>query len=333
MPRIRAIKPEFFANERIAQSSPVALAIVISERRQERAAEAVAITATAGGGSVGGLNCSMPSTLARALAFRRRGLSVIPVPRPRPGANSGAPGDGKVPAIPWREFQNRLPTEIELRYWFREDQNIAIVTGRLSGVVVIDADSPEALRWTTAHLPYTPWQTKTRRGYHLWYGHPGVPVRNRARLETRDGRLAVDLRGDGGYVIAPGSLHASGTRYTFAGDWTVTPDRLPRFWLGWLERPARSRPTPNTTRPAGNVADRARRYLANTPRPEIGAGSDMATLYAACRVVRGFGLTEADAVVLLWEWAGGRPGWTYGWIARKVRNARQYGTEPIGALR
>ena len=52
------------------------------------------------------------------------------------------------------------------------------------------------------------------------------------------------------------------------------------------------------------------RYLAAIPRPEIGAGSDVATLYAACRLVRGFALTRADAEALLWEWAGGRPGWT-----------------------
>jgi hypothetical protein len=81
------------------------------------------------------------------------------------------------------------------------------------------------------------------------------------------------------------------------------------------------------------VVDRARRYLASIPRPEIGAGSDAATLYAACRLVRGFGLTEGDAGALLWEWAGGRPGWTHAWITRKVAHASRYGTEPIGALR
>jgi hypothetical protein len=86
-------------------------------------------------------------------------------------------------------------------------------------------------------------------------------------------------------------------------------------------------------RPAGPVVDRARRYLAAIPRPEIGAGSDAATLYAAARVVRGFGLDASTAIDLLWEWAGGRDGWTRDWIARKVRNAAEYGTEPIGALR
>lgn len=87
------------------------------------------------------------------------------------------------------------------------------------------------------------------------------------------------------------------------------------------------------SRPTGNLFARARAYLVTIPRPEIGQGSDAATLYAACRLVRGFGLCAVDAESLLWEWAGGRPGWTCEWVARKVAHAERYGTEPIGALR
>jgi hypothetical protein len=81
------------------------------------------------------------------------------------------------------------------------------------------------------------------------------------------------------------------------------------------------------------MAIRANRYLAAIAPPEIGQGSDAAVLYAACRLVRGFGLAPSDAEMLLWEWAGGRPGWTREWIAEKVAHAEQYGTEPVGALR
>jgi hypothetical protein len=264
-----------------------------------------------------------------ALALLARGCSVIPVPRPGPG------GDGKIPAIPWREFQMRRPTEAELRHWFATPMNVAIVTGAVSGLVVIDADSPEGLRCCVRRLPYTPWQTKTARGYHLFYQHPGRRIPNRARLDTSAGRVAVDVRGDGGYVIAPGSLHATGVRYTFAGDWTQPRDRVPRFWPGWLERrqarPARLHRTASLT--TESLIERARRYLAAIPRPEIGQGSDAATLSAACRLVRGFDLTPTDAEMLLWEWAGGRAGWTRAWIAEKVAHAVRYGSEPIGALR
>jgi hypothetical protein len=74
-------------------------------------------------------------------------------------------------------------------------------------------------------------------------------------------------------------------------------------------------------------------YLAAIPPPDIGAGSDNATFYAACRLVRGFSLSASAAESLLWEWAGNRPGWTRDWIAQKVSNAETFGDEPIGALR
>ena len=273
--------------------------------------------------------------LEDALVLWRRGLSVIPVPRPRGGALPGPPGDGKVPSLAWREYQTRLPTEAEIHEWFSDEpMNLAVVTGAVSGVVVVDADSPAALRWATARLVYTPWQTKTGKGFHLWYRHPGVRVPNRARIETRDGRLAIDLRGDGGYVVVAPSVHASGVVYEEAGDWSQPRDRVPVFWPGWLERPLPTRAQRVVpTVAVSDLATRARAYLAAIPVPDIGHGSDTSTLYAACRLVRGFGLSAVEAEQLLWDWAGGRVGWTREWIARKVAHAERYGTEPIGALR
>lgn len=269
------------------------------------------------------------TSLLRALAYLKRGFSVIPVPRP------DATHDGKVPAIAWRDYQTRRPTEAELRAWFRTEQNIAILTGAISDLVAVDLDSREALRWWARHRPYTPWQTQTSRGFHVFYRHPGPRVPNRAKLQTRDGQMAIDVRGDGGFVIAPGSLHASGTTYREAGDWSVPRASVPRFWPGWIARPQAAAQAPHSrpaVRPSGDLSERARRYLAAVPQPEIGAGSDAATLYAACRLVRGFGLDSADAEALLWEWAGGRPGWTREWIAQKVKHAVRYGTESIGSL-
>ena len=277
----------------------------------------------------------MLTTLDHARRLHSLGLSVIPVPPPRPGALPNTPGDGKTPAIKWKEFQTRLPTEKEITAWFgAAHMNVAVITGAVSGVVVVDADDRPALRWATAHLQYTPWQTCTSRGFHLWYRYPDVPVPNRARIETRDGLLKLDVRGDGGYVIAPGSLHASGAAYTFAGDWTAPRTRVPFFWLGLLARkqPPMRKTTAVVFSPT-EVITRARAYLASIPPPTIGSGSDADTLYAACRLVRGFALSASEAETLLWEWAGGRPGWTRAWVAAKVQHAERYGTEPIGALR
>lgn len=274
-----------------------------------------------------------PHAVARRLSAL--GFSVIPVPVPHPGVPEGQPGDGKVPILAWRDYQSRRPTLDEIDTWFGHGpMNVAVVTGTISGVVVIDADSPDALRWCTSHLTYTPWQVQTARGFHLYYRHPDVLVRNRAGLATRDGRLHIDVRGDGGFVIAPPSQHASGVLYRFGGDWTAPREAVPRFWSGWLQpehppTPPR-RPRPSTT--GSELVVRARAYLAAIPRPEIGAGSDTATFNAACRVLRGFNLSTAEAEELLWEWAGGRPGWTREWVAAKVAHADRYGREQIGGL-
>jgi hypothetical protein len=127
--------------------------------------------------------------LKDALALAELGFSVIPVPGPRRNSEPGRAGDGKVPSISWAEFQHRRASEAELRGWFRHEQNSAIVTGAISGVVVVDADSPSAHAWVIRNLPRTPRQTRTGKGFHCFYRHPGVEVRNRARLQTRDGRI------------------------------------------------------------------------------------------------------------------------------------------------
>ena len=280
------------------------------------------------------------SPLAIARELRARGLSVIPIPRagggPRP---DGKVNDGKLPAYGfcWGAYQSRHATDAELVAWFPDGvpMNVAIVTGAISGIVVVDLDADPARRWFCGRHPYTAWQTATGKGYHLFYRHPGVLVRNRARIATPDGqRLAIDVRADGGFVIAAGSEHANGSTYAQAGNWSEPREALPVFWPGWLARPAPpSAPPPRTPRPTGDVSTRARAYLAAIPLPEIGAGSDEATFSAACRLVRGFALSEADAAALLWEWCGNRDGWTYNWVVAKVASAgRHQSGEAVGGL-
>lgn len=271
------------------------------------------------------------TSLDHVRRLARMGFCVIPVPRA-----DGRRFDGKVPSIAWRPYQDRPPTDAEHVGWFDDERptNYAIITGAVSDLVVVDADSPEARRYAVRTLPYTPWQVKTSHGYHLYYRHPGVTVRNRARIHTPDGKLEIDVRGDGGYVVGPGSVHASGVKYLEAGDWSAPRADVPRFWPGWLERPRATQVDTPRPRPraCGAVADRARKYLAAIPLPQIGQGSDAATLSAACRLVRGFQLGPAEAEGLLWEWCGGRPGWTREWIAAKVAHALRYGSEPVGGL-
>jgi hypothetical protein len=269
--------------------------------------------------------------LERARALRERGLSVFPIPV-----------GSKVPTLPWKPYQSRLATESELLAWFGDGQpsNIGVVTGAISSVVVVDADNQAAIGYCLHRLPYTPWQTSTAQGAHLWFAHPGVPIPNRGTdLPTAYGPRPIHIRGDGGYVVAPGSIHPSGAEYREAGQWIAPWSELPRFWRHWL-RPVYATPpatrTPAASPPICNgcrLLERARRYLAAIPLPQIGHGSDAAVLSAACRLVRGFALSATDAETLLWEWCGNRDGWTREWVATKVANADRYGTEARGGLR
>jgi hypothetical protein len=259
------------------------------------------------------------SSLENALALWRRSLSVIPVPRPD-GVH-----DGKRPVIKWREYQQRRPTELEIRRWFSGPSNVAVVTGAISGVVVVDVDSPDAIGWVRANLRPTPWIVRTRRGWHCYYRHPGGQLGNRVRLAG----AKIDVRGDGGFVVGPGSVHASGASYRQVGDWAVPVAELPVFDGRLLER---QRPQPArrpASRPTGDAVERARRYLRAVPTPIEGQGSDGATFGAACRLVRGFRLDAVTAIELLSEWA---PHFEPTWIAHKVASASRYGTEPEGGL-
>jgi len=72
--------------------------------------------------------------LYTAIWLHERGLSVFPL-KPR----------AKKPAIKsWKPFQERLATADELFDWFDGDNNIGVVTGKISGIAVIDCDSEEA---------------------------------------------------------------------------------------------------------------------------------------------------------------------------------------------
>lgn len=55
---------------------------------------------------------------------------------------------------------------------------------------------------------------RTARGWHYWYRHPGTPIPNTVQLFGATAP-AIDIRGDGGIVVAPPSIHPDGHRYEF----------------------------------------------------------------------------------------------------------------------
>ncbi|MBC7341544.1 MAG: bifunctional DNA primase/polymerase, partial [Clostridia bacterium] len=68
-----------------------------------------------------------------AFEYQRQGFAVIPVSR------------DKKPLIPWQEFQHRKPAPQEIAAWWKRwpKANVAIVTGAISGIIVLDVDGAE----------------------------------------------------------------------------------------------------------------------------------------------------------------------------------------------
>jgi hypothetical protein len=120
--------------------------------------------------------------LAFALHLRELGLNLLPL-------------RDKVPQRKWKRLQTTRNTMTELVEWFfSRSYEIGIITGELSGIVVVDCDAPEmAEKCSRSDVTQ-----RTKRGLHLIYAHPGRTTKNRHKV----GGLPIDVRGDGGYVCA-----------------------------------------------------------------------------------------------------------------------------------
>lgn len=170
------------------------------------------------------------SNLDQALDLAEKGYSIIPVHAPEtPLPPGGSPTDsGKIPLIAWRDYQYRLATPDEIRTWWHRypQANIGVVTGEVSGIIVLDVDGETGDR-ALRELPSLPetCQVATGRGRHFWFKHPGGHLGNSTNLLP-----GLDLRADGGYVVVPPSLHRTGQRYTWQHS-DGTPLADPPGWL------------------------------------------------------------------------------------------------------
>jgi len=165
-----------------------------------------------------------------SLAFKLHtlGYSVIP---------SGGGELHKSPLVSWASYQQRQPTDADLETWQQEFQPClwGIVTGTISGAVVIDADSREARATFEADLGQ-PHVITPRGGAHWYFVHPGHPVKTVAGILP-----GVDVRGDGGFVNVVGKRPE--------GEYQIlrlpTPDNL----LPWARLPERLVVAMNGSRP------------------------------------------------------------------------------------
>ena len=129
----------------------------------------------------------------------------------------------KKPLVEWKKYQNERASPEQITAWVETYPNmgLGIITGSISGIAVVDIEKGGS----TKEYPPTASVKTGNEGWHLFYSLPkeGVVVKSHVRI-----RELTDTRGQGGYVVAPPSIHPSGVAY----EWVETFDsveELPPF--------------------------------------------------------------------------------------------------------
>lgn len=157
-----------------------------------------------------GITESPPNLLSAAVAYASAGYPVFPLHEldelhrcscGKPGCEHG----GKHPRVS-RGFHAATTDTAQVLRWWRKwpNGNIGIRTGAASGLLVIDVDDLTGLDELEARigkLPATLTASTGSGGLHLYFRYPNVEIRNSAGKLTR----GVDVRGEGGYIVAPPS--------------------------------------------------------------------------------------------------------------------------------
>jgi len=157
----------------------------------------------------------MPGSGVAALLREARqcGFSTIPV------------NSDKRPRFPWKTYQERLPTVEELNDWWKQRPDAwAVVTGAISGIVILDFDGEDGLG-TLDRLSLQPHVRTGSGGAHVYYRHPGWPVKTLNCKSSHDLGLnyrGMDIRADGGYAVFAGRNLTGGYEWLRA----MEPDPL-----------------------------------------------------------------------------------------------------------
>lgn len=169
--------------------------------------------------------------LDRALLYAAKGFSVIPV-----GAN-------KIPLIGWKEFQSRRATPEEILAWWKKtpDAQVGIVTGQISDLTVIDVEATG----DSSPMKDDTFTVKTGgNGIHFYFKYD-KDFTNMVRA-----RPLVDVRSEGGYVVAPGARSHKGEYKAIGDEHEMKVARMSPETKEWLLG-AKQSVTPYTTAGTG----------------------------------------------------------------------------------
>ena len=159
-----------------------------------------------------------------ALQYARRGLAIFPC-------------RGKIP-LTEHGFKDATTDEAQISAWWQEypNANIGLPTGKGNNVLVLDVDAGKGGLEAVESLQAQHGQLETRiartggGGLHFYFTYPDGVWGNRAGFLP-----GLDIRGEGGYVIAPPSSHQSGGSYGWLAE--VPSEPAPRWLLDQLSIP------------------------------------------------------------------------------------------------
>lgn len=160
--------------------------------------------------------------LNNALFYHSLGWSIVPIK-----------SKSKIPLIEWRQYKNQIASEKEIIKWWSKflDANIGIVTGQVSKLIVVDIDPRNGGSDKEFKRTITVKSKTGGGGFHFYFQYEdGISCLTGIKL-------GIDIKADGGIVIAPPSLHESGVPY----QWTMSPQAgtqiiaLPDFIKDWIK--------------------------------------------------------------------------------------------------
>ena len=129
----------------------------------------------------------------KAFEYAVRGYSVMPLRK------------NKLPLLnSWKAFQSKPADEDQITAWWKTypTANVGILTGKVSGITIVDIDVSKGTQVSLDTFPRTLTVKTPTGGYHLYYKYDARILQT---ANTFPQFPHVDIRNDGGYVVAPPS--------------------------------------------------------------------------------------------------------------------------------
>ena len=189
---------------------------------------------------------------------------------------------GKHPRTPSGVKDASKDPTVVAAWWERwPDANVAVATGQASGVVVVDVDGPEGEEALVELCGNPPTPTSlTGKGRHLFFAAPDHPVMNQVALAPK-----LDVRGDGGYVVVPPSVHHTGRVYRWDRENSLGP------------RDCGFAPLPSAVEVRSASSEHRAAEIPTLPKIPEGERNATITSYAGRLLAKGHNVDESYALV------------------------------------